>query len=210
VITVKLCCALHASHWENFLFIVDYPTEVYIRLQGFWNFIYIVCMHELKGPDKEKRLQYCRWFTHFIGGVIDILDKVFYRNETWFHRSGYVNSQNSRILSAENSHTFHDWSLHSLKVGAWCAVSRRRIIGHIVFIETITAERYQELNMNFISLLEVDEQDCWLQQDVATAHTENSTMQMLSEFLGGRIISRNLCPPRSPDLSPPDFYLWRF
>jgi hypothetical protein len=62
--------------------------------------------------------------------------------------------------------------------------------------------------MNFSSLLEADEQDCWFQQDGATSHTANSTMQMLREFFGGRIISRNLCPPRSSDLSPPVFYLW--
>jgi hypothetical protein len=35
-------------------------------------------------------------------------------------------------------------------------------------------------------------------------------MQMLSGFFGGRIISRNSWPPRSPDLSPLDFYLWGF
>jgi hypothetical protein len=49
--------------------------------------------------------------------------------------------------------------------------------------------------MNFISLLEVDKQDCWFQQDGAMAHTENSTMQMLSEFFGGCIISLDLWPP---------------
>jgi hypothetical protein len=55
--------------------------------------------------------------------------------------------------------------------------------------------------MDFISLFEVDKQDCWFWQEGATAHTENSTMQMLSEFFGGRIISLNLWSPRSPDLS---------
>jgi hypothetical protein len=44
----------------------------------------------------EKQLQYCR---HFIQGGIDILDKVFYSDEAWFHLSGYINSQNSRIWS---------------------------------------------------------------------------------------------------------------
>jgi hypothetical protein len=34
-ISVKLCYALHENHCENFLFRVDYPTEVYIRLQRF-------------------------------------------------------------------------------------------------------------------------------------------------------------------------------
>jgi hypothetical protein len=68
----------------------------------------------------------------------------------------------------------------------------------------ITVERYQELIMNLISLLEVNEQDCWFQQDGAMVQTANSTMQMLSEFFGGYIISRNLLPPRSLDLSPLD------
>jgi hypothetical protein len=31
--------------------------------------------------------------------------------------------------------------------------------------------------MNLISLLEVDEQDCWFQQDGAMAHSANSTLQ---------------------------------
>jgi hypothetical protein len=30
-ISVKLCYALHGSYWENFIFRVDYPMEVYIR-----------------------------------------------------------------------------------------------------------------------------------------------------------------------------------
>jgi hypothetical protein len=42
--------------------------------------------------------------------------------------------------------------------------------------------------MNFISLLEVDEQDCWFQQGGAKAHTANSIMHMLREFFGGCII----------------------
>jgi hypothetical protein len=56
-------------------------------------------MHELMEPGKEKGLQYCRWFTHFIRGGVDILDKVLCRGEAWFHLRGYVNNQNSRIWS---------------------------------------------------------------------------------------------------------------
>jgi hypothetical protein len=33
-------------------------------------------------------------------------------------------------------------------------------------------------------------------------------MKFLNEIFGERVISRNLWPPRSPDLKPPDFYLW--
>jgi hypothetical protein len=60
---------------------------------------HIHAMHELEEPNKEKLLQYCRWFTHFIGGGVDIVDKVFCNDEAWLYLSGYINSQNSRIWS---------------------------------------------------------------------------------------------------------------
>jgi hypothetical protein len=35
----------------------------------------VLVTHELKEPDKEKRLQYVRWFTYFIRGGTNILEK---------------------------------------------------------------------------------------------------------------------------------------
>ncbi len=62
--------------------------------------------------------------------------------------------------------------------------------------------------MQFISLLEPDKRDCIFQQDGATALTAQETIAFLKDFFGDRLISRPLWPPRSPDLSPPDFVLW--
>jgi len=58
---------------------------------------------------------------------------LFFTDEAWFHLSRYVNSQNTRIWEAENPHTVHEEPLHSQKIGVWCGVSRRRIIGPIFF-----------------------------------------------------------------------------
>jgi hypothetical protein len=77
-----------------------------------------------------------------------------------------------------------------------------------MFSEAVTAEKYQEIIMHFISLLNEEERFCWLEKDGASSHTANSTMEML--FFYGRIISKNLCPPRSPDLTPPDYFLWGY
>jgi hypothetical protein len=55
--------------------------------------------------------------------------------------------------------------------------------------------------MNFISILEVDKQDCWFQQGGAILHVVNSTVQVLSKDFGGHITSGNLWSPRSLDLS---------
>jgi hypothetical protein len=63
--------------------------------------------------------------------------------------------------------------------------------------------------MQFISLLN-EEGFCWLQQDGTTSHTANSTMEMLKQFFDDRIISKHLWPPRSPDLTLPDYFLWGY
>jgi hypothetical protein len=60
--------------------------------------------------------------------------------------------------------------------------------------------------MQFISLLNEEELFCWLQQDSAA----NSTMKMLKQFFNDRIISKNLWPLPSPDLTPPDYFLWGY
>jgi hypothetical protein len=73
-------------------------------------------VHELKEPDDEKRLQYGRCFIHFIPRGTDILDKVFYNDEAWFHLNGCVNSQNTRVWSAEKPHAFHERPLHVLSL----------------------------------------------------------------------------------------------
>jgi hypothetical protein len=48
--------------------------------------------------------------------------------------------------------------LHSQKIGCWCAISRKRIVGPIFFSETATAGKYQEIKMQFISLLKEEEE----------------------------------------------------
>ena len=53
----------------------------------------------------------------------------------------------------------------------------------------------------------------WFQQDGATPHIANITMKWLDHRFAGRLISRCCIPEwssHSPDLNPPDFYLWGF
>jgi hypothetical protein len=73
----------------------------------------------------------------------------------------------------------------------WCAVSRKRIVEPLFFESTVDGTVCREL----------------IQQDGATCHTSNETMDMLQDFFGDRLISKNLWSPRSPDLSIPEFFL---
>lgn len=167
-------------------------------------------VQELKTPDRGARIHFCRWFRSFIQLGLHVLGTLFFSDEAWFHLDGNVNKQNCRLWSTSKPDATLQKPLHSSKVGVWCAISRRRIIGPIFFTETITSERYKDIIENFVSLLEEDERYCWFQQDGAPCHTANSSMNFLAEFFGERIVTKGLWPPRSPDLTPLDFFLWGF
>ena len=53
----------------------------------------------------------------------------------------------------------------------------------------------------------------WFQQDGAPPHTAKATREFLQTQFPGRLISLyedNEWPPYSPDLTPPDFFLWGY
>ena len=50
----------------------------------------------------------------------------------------------------------------------------------------------------------------YFQQDGATSHTLHASMAETQFFFGDRVMSKGLWPPRSPDLTPPDYFLWGY
>lgn len=92
----------------------------------------LTSVHELLPVDPPVRLQFCEWFLNTLDND-DMLEKTFFTDEAWFYLSGYVNSQNMRMWSAENPNFSIEAPLHPQKIGVWAAVSRRRIIGPYFF-----------------------------------------------------------------------------
>jgi len=134
-----------------------------------------------------------------------------FSDEAWFHLSGYVNSQNSRIWASENPKAIHEEPHHSEKIGVWCGMSRRRIIGPNCFEETIKTTAYIEIFNTFVNQLDDEELSIgYFQQDGATSHTSLASMAEIQSFFGDRVISKTLWPHRSPDLTPPDYFLWGY
>lgn len=168
----------------------------------------VTVVQRLQPLDYGKRVTFCNWFNQNLNKD-DVLDKTFFSDEAWFHLSGYVNSQNYRTWATENPNQFVETNLHPIKVGIWVAMSRRRIIGPIFFYDTVNGVRYRQILETFIEQLHDDElQYGFFQQDNAPAHTAKETLQYLEEYFVDRTISKDLWPPRSPDLTPLDFYLF--
>ena len=76
--------------------------------------------------------------------------------------------------------------------------------------ETVNGERYRKMIEGFL-IPQLQGQDIWFQQDGAPAHTARQTIDLPRQHFPGRLISKfgDLnWPPRSPDLTAPDFFLW--
>lgn len=102
----------------------------------------------------------------------------------------------------------------------WAAISAHGIIGPFFFEDqrgnsvTVNTERYTAMLRNFffpqLSEFRGYNSATWFQQDSATCHTSNESLAVAKEMFAGKLISRRgdiPWPPRSPDLTPPDFFL---
>ena len=177
----------------------------------------------LTNADMVKRTETCQWFADKLEEDETFLDDVWFSDEAHFTLNGQVNSKNYVFWGLVTPDEVATRPLHSEKCTAWCAMSRHGIIGPYWFQDndgraiTINTEHYGEVLKKFYKALGRrrglvrDEQ--WFQQDGATPHTSNITLQWLRDHFGDQIISRRCAvewAPHSPDLNPPDFYLWGY
>lgn len=179
----------------------------------------IQVVHKILPQDLPARIQFCRTFLDVLNP--NVLNLIM-SDEAHFHLSGYVNKQNFRYWAAEQPQQIHEQPLHSEKVTVWCGVSAFGILGPYFFEEndravTVTSQRYLEMLQNFLlaelQQLGVENNVLWFQQDGATSHTARICMAALRNMFPGRLISRHgdfNWPPRSPDLTSPDFFLWGY
>ena len=77
----------------------------------------------------------------------------------------------------------HEEPLHSEKIGAWCGMSRRSIIGPIFFDATITTAAYMEIFNTPVNQLDDEELSIgYFQQDGVTSHTSHAIRPKFSPF----------------------------
>ena len=168
----------------------------------------------------RKRVTMCEWFCGKIDEDTDFLDNVWFSDEAHFLLSGHVNSKNNIFWGSAPPEHCLQRPLHSTIWTAWVALSKHGIIGHYWFEDdnehamTVNTERYLQILRKFWPALGqrrcVVRAEQWFQQDGASSHTSNYSLNWLRQLFLDRFISR--CAPEwaphSPDLNPPDFYLW--
>lgn len=147
------------------------------------------------------------------------LGNILFSDEAHFHIDGYVNKQNMRYWSPTNPKERHQKRLHCQKTTVWCAISASGVIGPYFFDhrETVTAAVYcrmiDEFLLSQLQLYSGYNNRTQFQQDGATPHTARVSMEKLRAIFPNKLISKYgdiPWPPRSPDLTPCDFFLWGY
>ena len=155
----------------------------------------------------------------------DLLDVLLFSDEAHFHLSGHVNKQNMRFWASFQPHEHVQVPISVEKTTVWCATGRIGIFGPYFFegddAQTVTVNLEQYIDMlqrRFVLAIRrkrvVDLNTGVFQQDGAPPHCSNRTLEYLRQYFSGdRLISRrtdNPWPPYSPDLNPPDYFLWGY
>jgi hypothetical protein len=174
-------------------------------------------VHALKPGDYAMRVGFCEHMLQLLVDDPQLIDNLWMSDEAHFHLSGYVNKHNFRYWAAANPRQLHKRPLHSAKVTVWCVISSNGVIGPYFFENddghavTVTSARYVHTLENFL-IPELHRFPVH-ENTHATSHTARVTVNLLKDLFQNRLISRNgdvQWPPRSPDLSSCDYFLWGY
>ena len=123
--------------------------------------------------------------------------KIIFLDEAHFDLGGYENKQNCHIWSSENPHAYIEMPTHPKRVTVWCGFWSRGIIGAVFFDneqgETVkfNGDRYRAmLNEFWFTKNEEVIGNIWFQQDGATCHAAEATLDVLRFVFEDRIIIR--------------------
>jgi len=134
-------------------------------------------------------------------------------DEAQFKLNGTANRHNCVYWAPENLHVRVGKAVNLPVVNVWCGLSPRGLIGPSFFEGTVTGEAYLEmLRSSILPAIRAlyENSEVFYQQDGAPPHYHRDVQAFLDENLQGRWIGRRGTfefPPRSPDLTPLDFYL---
>lgn len=193
-------------------------TTVFLILKDFKLHPYHVVLHQaLSEDDYDRRLNYCHWLSEMCNENHQFLSLVLWTDEASFSSCGRVNLHNMHYWSQTNPHWMREvdhqnrWS-----VNVWCGVLEHRIIGPFIFDDHLNGESYLNFLRNDLPILLEDvpidlRLSMWYQHDGCPAHFSQRVRDFLNVKYPNRWIGRGSLfqwPPRSPDLTVLDFYLW--
>ena len=173
-------------------------------------------IHHLHNGDFRVRMEMCIELLR-LWVLEDLKNNILFSDEAVFHVCGIVNRHNSRIWACERPSEFIEWETNTPKVNVWIGMTNKKIYGPYFFGEnTINGEIYQRMLSDFLIPQLIDDGikgTVVFQQDGAPCHYALTVRNYLDEQFPNRWIGRGgnrPWAPRSPDLTPLDFFVWGY
>lgn len=180
---------------------------------------HITLTQALSAQDRQNRVAFCHWALRKLNESPDFFQYVLFSDEATFKSTGALNRHNCHYWSRQNPHwTQHIDHQHRWSLNVWCGIVDGQVIGPYFFDGTVTGQSYLQLLQNVLPVLLENvplntRRRMWFQQDGAPPHFSLIVRNYLNVLFPRRWIGRSghvPWPPRSPDLTPLDFYLWGY
>ncbi len=166
---------------------------------------------ELLPADQPIRVQFANW-----AKTNEYLMKdVLWSDESYFSLDGMVNRHNCVIWAYNNPHAILTKGLHSPKLCVWVGFTASYALEPFFYDTTVNQHNYAAMLINHV-ITQLRRRrkmrTVIFQHDGAPPHYALSVRDVLAQHFGeNRVIGRGYghpWPPRSPDLTPVDFYFW--
>lgn len=168
--------------------------------------------------DGFSRVVFCERMNGKLDEDPNFLRKILWTDEAQFTRTGIFNSHNFHNWMEENPHKAWEFShQHQFSLNMWAGIINDQLIGPIEFPARLHSDMYLNFLRNDLNdlLEDIDletRRSMWYQHDGAPPHYGLIVRNHLDREFPNRWIGRASpaiqWPPRSPDLTPLDFYLW--
>jgi hypothetical protein len=173
-------------------------------------------VHGLIPEDFAPRMQFCRWILSLDN---EQASKILWCDEATFTRNGKLNFHNSHYWEEENPHVVRRTNFQQrFSINLWAGIIHDTLIGPIEIPQRLNSNLYLNLLQENLPQILDDlplnlRRNMFFQHDGAPAHSGRNVLNFLNENFAGRWIGRHgpvAWPPRSPDLTPLDFFFWGY
>lgn len=185
-----------------------------------WHPYKLQLVQQLYPADKMARINFAEQELQRINQDPGRLLRIAFSDEAHFHIDGAVNRHNCRYWAPKNPTWVREQGLHSPRTTVWAAMWEGGIIGPIFFDRNVDSDSYLKmLETEFYPEVEQRglKETMIFMQDGAPPHFAIIVRNWLNQKFPNRWIGRGTAndlnipwPPRSPDLTPCDFFLWGF
>lgn len=203
--TRRIAIRLGMSHWTVWRI---------LKSEGLYPYHFRRVQNIISDPDYAARSVFSAWINQKVRQQPNFLKKILWTDEASFTRAGITNYRNLHLWMTDNPHAVRPSSFqHEFSINVWAGIINNQLVGPVELPARLNGPRFLEfLRTEFVELLSelpiAYLPGMWLQLDGAPAHFATAVRQHLNENYpqwigrGGPVA----WPPRSPDLTPLDFF----